>query len=171
MKSLQTQAPRETIPLGYIVSLLHLIRRCRQTFSTQPLETCRRYLVVDLLLLVGERFGKAIEKLSLDIYKVAAERTEGAGIILADTKFEFGVDGEENVVLVDEVLTPDSSRFWVRSAWERNLGKRQPSFDKQFLRDWLLKSGLDGKDRVTVPEDVVLKTAAIYREACEKTVG
>ena len=120
--------------------------------------------------MVGERFGKAIEQLSLDIYSKAAERAEEVGIILADTKFEFGLDGE-NVVLVDEVLTPDSSRFWVKDTWEQNLGKPQPSFDKQFLRDWLSANGLNGKDGVTVPEDVVMKTAAKYQEACDKIVG
>lgn len=119
---------------------------------------------------VGEGFSNLIEKLSLEIYRIAAERTEQAGIILADTKLEFGVDGE-NLVLVDEVLTPDSSRFWVKAAWEQNLGKQQPSFDKQFLRDWLLANGLNGQDRITIPEDVVIKTAAIYHEACEKIIG
>ena len=79
--------------------------------------------------LVGEKVGKRIEKLSLKIYNTAARRTEEAGIILADTKFEVGTDGE-NVVLADEALTPDSSCFWVKDTWERNLGQVQPSFDK-----------------------------------------
>lgn len=117
--------------------------------------------------LVGEKVGKRIEQLSLGIYSIAAKRTEEAGIILADTKFEFGTDGE-NVVLADEALTPDSSRFWVKDTWEQNLGQAQPSFDKQYLRDWLLANGLKGKGPVIIPEDVVMKTAAMYREACKR---
>ena len=119
--------------------------------------------------IVGERVGKRIEKLSLDIYSIAAKRTEEAGIILADTKFEFGTDGED-VVLADEALTPDSSRFWVKDTWEQNLGQAQPSFDKQHLRDWLLASGLKEKGSVIIPEVVVTKTAAMYQEACKKLV-
>ena len=117
--------------------------------------------------MVGKRVGKRIEELSLKIYSIAAKRTEEAGIILADTKFEFGTDGE-NVVLADEALTPDSSRFWVRDSWEQNLGQAQPSFDKQYLRDWLLASGVKEKGSVLIPEDVVMKTAAMYQEACRR---
>ena len=117
--------------------------------------------------MVGKRVGKRIEELSLKIYSIAAKRTEEAGIILADTKFEFGTDGE-NVVLADEALTPDSSRFWVRDSWEQYLGQAQPSFDKQYLRDWLLASGLKEKGSVVIPEDVVMKTAAMYQEACRR---
>ena len=87
--------------------------------------------------LVGEKFGKSIEKVSLEIYSIAAKRTEEPGIVLAGTKFEFGTDGE-TVVLADEALTPDSSRFWVKNTWEQNLGQAQPSLDKQYLRYWLL---------------------------------
>lgn len=112
-----------------------------------------------------------IEELSLAIYSAAAARAESAGIILADTKFEFGLDAEKNVVLVDEVLTPDSSRFWPKETWEENLGKAQPSFDKQFLRDWLMGEGLKGKEGVRVPEGIVAKTAEKYREAYEKITG
>ena len=117
--------------------------------------------------LVGEKAGKRIEKLSLEIYSIAAKRIEEAGIILADTKFEFGTDGE-NVVLADEALTPDSSRFWVKDTWEQNLGQAQPSFDKQYLRDWLLANDLKGKGSVMIPGDVVMKTAAMYQEACKR---
>lgn len=120
--------------------------------------------------IVGERAGSTIEKLSLEIYSIASKRTEEVSIILADTKFEFGTDGE-NVVLADEALTPDSSRYWVKDAWEQNLGQAQPSFDKQYLRDWLLASGLKGKGSIVIPEDVVMKTAAMYQEACNKLMG
>jgi len=114
-----------------------------------------------------------IERLSLKIYEVAAARAEEVGIVLADTKFEFGIDRQNanEVVLVDEVLTPDSSRFWPKSTWEENLGKTQPSFDKQFLRDWLVSEGLKGKEGVVVPVEVVGRTADKYREACEMLTG
>lgn len=107
--------------------------------------------------LVGEKHAKEIERLSLAAYEAAAARAEEVGIILADTKFEFGYDpaNPNEVVLVDEVLTPDSSRFWPKDTWEENLGKAQPSFDKQYLRDWLTSNGLKGKEGVEVPEDVV----------------
>ncbi|KAF2176186.1 SAICAR synthetase [Zopfia rhizophila CBS 207.26] len=120
--------------------------------------------------LVGEEYAREIERRSLQIYWVAAKRAEEVGIILADTKFEFGVDPEKEgeVVLVDEVLTPDSSRFWPKETWEVNLGKQQPSFDKQYLRDWLTEQGLKGKENVVIPEDVVRKTASKYQEAYEK---
>ncbi|KAH7405779.1 hypothetical protein DE146DRAFT_649641 [Phaeosphaeria sp. MPI-PUGE-AT-0046c] len=118
-----------------------------------------------------DKVAAKVEKLSLEIYAAAAERAEAVGIILADTKFEFGLDDEGDVVLVDEVLTPDSSRFWPKETWEKNLGGQQPSFDKQFLRDWLTAEGLKGKEGVTVPEDVVRKTAEKYREAYEKLTG
>ena len=89
------------------------------------------------------------------------------GIIIADTKFEFGLDATTNeLVLVDEVLTPDSSRFWPADAYK--VGQGQASYDKQFLRDWLTKEGLKGKDGVAMPEDVVKGTEAKYREAYEK---
>jgi phosphoribosylaminoimidazole-succinocarboxamide synthase len=115
--------------------------------------------------------AQKVEELSLAIYAAAAERAEAVGIVLADTKFEFGLDEGDEVVLVDEVLTPDSSRFWPKDSWEENLGKAQPSFDKQFLRDWLTGEGLKGKDGVTVPEEIVKKTAEKYREAYEKITG
>lgn len=122
-------------------------------------------------IIADENIAAKVEKLSLEIYTAAAARAESVGIILADTKFEFGVTREGEVVLVDEVLTPDSSRFWPKETWEENLGKAQPSFDKQFLRDWLTSNGLKGKDGVEVPSDIVQKTAAKYREAYEKITG
>jgi phosphoribosylaminoimidazole-succinocarboxamide synthase len=115
--------------------------------------------------------AKKVEELSLAIYKAAAERAETVGIVLADTKFEFGLDEKDQVVLVDEVLTPDSSRFWPKETWEANLGKAQPSFDKQFLRDWLTGEGLKGKEGVKVPDEIVKKTAEKYKEAYEKITG
>ncbi|KAF2856580.1 phosphoribosylaminoimidazole-succinocarboxamide synthase-like protein [Plenodomus tracheiphilus IPT5] len=122
-------------------------------------------------IIADERIAAKVEELSLAIYSAAAKRAEAVGIVLADTKFEFGVDEEGQVVLVDEVLTPDSSRFWPKETWEQNLGRAQPSFDKQFLRDWLTSNGLKGKEGVKVPQDIVEKTAAKYREAYEKITG
>lgn len=122
-------------------------------------------------LIADERIAARVEELSLQIYSAAAARAESVGIVLADTKFEFGVDEQGEVVLVDEVLTPDSSRFWPKETWEQNLGKAQPSFDKQFLRDWLTSNGLKGKEDVEIPAEIVEKTAAKYREAYEKLTG
>ncbi|KAF2440568.1 SAICAR synthetase [Karstenula rhodostoma CBS 690.94] len=124
-------------------------------------------------LISDEKVAADVERLSLEIYLVAAARAEEVGIILADTKFEFGLDRANGnaVVLVDEVLTPDSSRFWPRNTWEAHLGKAQPSFDKQFLRDWLTSNGLKGKEGVTVPADIVEQTAQKYKEACEMLTG
>ncbi len=94
-------------------------------------ETCQR---------VGRELAEELRRRSLDIYKRGAEYAQGRGIIIADTKFEFGqIDGE--LILIDEVLTPDSSRFWPADGYEPGQG--QPSFDKQFVRDWLTTSGWD----------------------------
>ena len=124
--------------------------------------------------IIGDkRVAEEIERLSLEIYTVAAKRAEEVGIVLADTKFEFGLDVAQGnqVVLVDEVLTPDSSRFWPKETWAAHLGKPQPSFDKQFLRDWLVAQGLKGKKDVVVADDIVEQTAAKYREAYELLTG
>ena len=111
-----------------------------------------------------------MQELSLQIYEVAAKRTEQVGIILVDTKFEFGTD-VENVVLADEVLTPDSSRFWERKSRERNPGRQQASLDKQCLRDWLCMNGLNGKKGVSIPKDMTRRIASRYHEACERISG
>ncbi|MCJ1255046.1 Bifunctional purine biosynthetic protein ade1 [Lignoscripta atroalba] len=120
--------------------------------------------------IVGEKYAKRIEKLSLDLYRTAREYAFQRGIIIADTKFEFGLDPTtDEVVLVDEVLTPDSSRFWPVSSYK--IGQSQASFDKQYLRDWLTEQGLKGKQDVEMPEDIVRNTGCKYREAFEKLVG
>lgn len=90
--------------------------------------------------------------------------------MIADTKFEFGLDTEtDTVVLIDEVLTPDSSRFWPAAKYE--VGKTQPSLDKQYLRNWLESSGLKEMDNVSMTDEVVKETARGYREAFERLVG
>ena len=104
-----------------------------------------------------------------DRFIQAREYAEERGIIIADTKFEFGLDEAGEIVLVDEVLTPDSSRFWPADKYA--VGRGQSSYDKQFLRDWLTNSGLKGKDGVGMPEEVAAETASKYREAFTKITG
>ena len=120
--------------------------------------------------IVGEKYAKRIEELSLQIYKVAKEYAKTKKIIIADTKFEFGLDEEtDEVVLIDEVLTPDSSRFWPAETYE--VGRSQNSFDKQYLRNWLTGSGLKGQEGVSMPEEVVVGTQAKYEEAFQMLTG
>lgn len=108
----------------------------------------------------GRIYAEKIRDHSLTIYKKCAEYALSKGIILADTKFEFGLDEDDNVVLADEVLTPDSSRFWPVDGYEE--GRPQPSFDKQFVRDYLKANpGCD----YTLPEDIIEKTIEKYKEA------
>ncbi|KAF7905917.1 hypothetical protein EAF00_000196 [Botryotinia globosa] len=120
--------------------------------------------------IVGEKYAQRIEDLAIKLYTTARDYAAERGIIIADTKFEFGLDEEtDEVVLVDEVLTPDSSRFWPASKYE--VGKEQESYDKQFLRNWLTTEGLKGKQGVTMPEEIKSQTAEKYREAFEKLTG
>ncbi|QTQ14677.1 phosphoribosylaminoimidazolesuccinocarboxamide synthase [Treponema parvum] len=108
----------------------------------------------------GEEYALKLKEYSLAIYKKCAEYALQRGIIIADTKFEFGLDKNGDVVLGDEVLTPDSSRFWPLKGY--CSGKSQPSFDKQFVRDWL-KANPD--NNLLLPDDVVKKTIDKYKEA------
>lgn len=108
----------------------------------------------------GREYAEKIRDLTIALYQKCADYAESRGILIADTKFEFGLDEEGNVVLGDEMLTPDSSRFWPKEGYEP--GHSQPSFDKQFVRDWL-KANPDN-DR-SLPEEVIEKTIAKYREA------
>ncbi|KXS97252.1 hypothetical protein AC578_18 [Pseudocercospora eumusae] len=120
--------------------------------------------------IVGEEIAAKIEAASLKIYEMARDYADERGIIIADTKFEFGLDpATKEIVLIDEVLTPDSSRFWPKDRYE--VGKSQSSYDKQYLRDWLTSSGLKGKQGVSMPPEVVDETAKKYREAYEKLTG
>lgn len=116
---------------------------------------------------VGLEVATKLRDMSLDVFKRGSEYALKRGIIVADTKFEFGVASDGEIILVDEVLTPDSSRFWPADQYEP--GKGQPSFDKQFVRDWLLASGWDrNSNPPTLPTDVVLKTREKYIEAFER---
>ena len=114
----------------------------------------------------GAEYASTIRDCTLDLYKKCAEYARGKGIIIADTKFEFGLDEDGNVVLGDEMLTPDSSRFWPLEGYVP--GKSQPSFDKQFVRDWL-KANPDSD--YLLPEEVVTKTVDKYKEAYELLTG
>lgn len=118
----------------------------------------------------GESIATQIRDLTLDLYKRASEFAATKGIIIADTKFEFGLDDEGRVCLMDEVLTPDSSRFW--PADEYGIDMSPPSFDKQFLRDWLESTPWDKKTPAPVPpEEILAKTSAKYREALVRLTG
>jgi phosphoribosylaminoimidazole-succinocarboxamide synthase len=118
---------------------------------------------------VGADLAGHLRDLSLELYRAGAEHAAGRGIILADTKFEFGLlDGE--IVLADEVLTPDSSRYWPADQWAP--GATPPSFDKQFVRDFATSTGWDKRPPAPeLPEDVVAATRAKYVEAYERLTG
>ncbi|MCZ6664548.1 MAG: phosphoribosylaminoimidazolesuccinocarboxamide synthase [Gammaproteobacteria bacterium] len=117
--------------------------------------------------LLGRERAEEVREISVEIYRSAADLAIQKGIIIADTKFEFGLDDGGNLVLIDEVLTPDSSRFWPVD--EYRTGGSPPSFDKQFVRDYL--ETLDWDKRApapSLPQDIVDKTASKYREALER---
>lgn len=118
--------------------------------------------------LVGSEVAQFLKETSLKIYKKASEYAESRGIIIADTKFEFGVY-EDKIILIDEVLTPDSSRFWPKDEYQP--GKPQKSFDKQFIRDWLKSISWDPQNPPNIPEDIVLKTREKYLEALYRLTG
>jgi len=114
--------------------------------------------------------AKILKEMTLDLYGAAAKFAKERGIILADTKFEFGTDEHGAITLGDEALTPDSSRFWDAETWRP--GGAQPSFDKQYVRDYLVESGWDRESPPPVlPEDVVEKTAERYRNAFLRLTG
>ena len=118
--------------------------------------------------LIGEENATALRDLAIKIYSLARDHAAENGIIIADTKFEFGViDGK--IVLADEVMTPDSSRFWPGDEYEP--GKSQPSFDKQFLRDWLTANWDRQGNPPALPEEIVEKTSQKYIQAYEKITG
>jgi phosphoribosylaminoimidazole-succinocarboxamide synthase len=111
-----------------------------------------------------------LRRISIELYRFASEHARSTGIILADTKFELGRDGDGGIVLADEVLTPDSSRFWPLDSYQP--GGPQPSFDKQYVRDWLDSSGWDHTPPgPELPDDVVSNTRQKYVEAYERIAG
>jgi phosphoribosylaminoimidazole-succinocarboxamide synthase len=121
--------------------------------------------------LVGDRtLMQRVADVSIELYSFAADHARENGVILADTKFEFGLDEDGELVVGDEVLTPDSSRYWPADGFE--VGHGQPSFDKQYVRDWASASGWDKKPPApAIPDDVVAGTRARYVEAYERIVG
>jgi phosphoribosylaminoimidazole-succinocarboxamide synthase len=122
--------------------------------------------------MIGADLATRIRDISLAIYKAASEIALKKGIIIADTKFEFGLDADGTLVLMDEVLTPDSSRYWPLESYV--VGSNPPSYDKQFLRDWLEQVRINGKpwDKTPpaphLPREVIEKTAAKYQEALQR---
>jgi phosphoribosylaminoimidazole-succinocarboxamide synthase len=122
--------------------------------------------------MIGADLAGRIRDISIAIYKAASQIAATKGIIIADTKFEFGLDADGTLVLMDEVLTPDSSRYWPADSYKE--GANPPSFDKQFLRDWLETAQVGGKpwDKTPpaprLPQDVIEHTAAKYREALQR---
>ena len=120
--------------------------------------------------IAGQDVAATLKKRSIDVYRRAAELAKSKGILIADTKFEWGKLPSGELILIDEVLTPDSSRFWPAAGYQP--GKNPPSYDKQFVRDWLTTSGWDkNSPPPPLPEDVVQKTREKYLEAYEKLTG
>ena len=125
--------------------------------------------------MIGADLAAKIRDVSIKLYERAAAIALKKGIIIADTKFEFGLDDAGRLVLMDEVLTPDSSRYWPADSYQE--GSNPPSFDKQFLRDWLEQAQIDGRPwgktapAPNLPDDVIAQTAAKYREAMERLVA
>jgi phosphoribosylaminoimidazole-succinocarboxamide synthase len=119
--------------------------------------------------IIGKDLARRIKEISLEVYKKAVKIAENNGIIIADTKFEFGMkDGE--LLLIDELLTPDSSRFWPQDEYEP--GRSQASFDKQFVRDYLISINWDRKPPApNLPVEIILKTSEKYREAYRRLTG
>ncbi len=125
--------------------------------------------VVDM---IGADLAQRIRDISIRLYSAARDIAATKGILIADTKFEFGLDADGTLTLMDEVLTPDSSRYWPADTWRE--GANPPSFDKQFLRDWLETAQVGGKpwDKTApaprLPQQVIEQTAAKYQEACQR---
>jgi phosphoribosylaminoimidazole-succinocarboxamide synthase len=118
---------------------------------------------------VGAELADRLRSISLQVYSEGCTHASTKGIIVADTKFEFGLKGDD-IILIDEVMTPDSSRFWPTDQYE--AGRGQASYDKQFVRDWLEQSGWDKNSPPPVlPDDVVQRTSARYIEAYERLTG
>ena len=125
--------------------------------------------------MIGPDLAARIRDISIRLYVAARDIALEKGIIIADTKFEFGLDADGTLTLMDEVLTPDSSRYWPADTWRE--GANPPSFDKQYLRDWLETAQVGGKtwDKTApaprLPQAVIEQTAARYREACQRIVS
>lgn len=119
--------------------------------------------------LIGTDLAEELRTKAIEIYSKCAEYALTKGVIIADTKFEFGLDENGTLVIGDEVLTPDSSRFW--SAKDYQVGKSQKSFDKQYLRDWIKSTGYNPSDGSPIPDDIINTTVNKYKEAFELLTG
>jgi phosphoribosylaminoimidazole-succinocarboxamide synthase len=120
--------------------------------------------------IIGRELANKVRDISIKIYQRGAQLAEKKGIIIADTKMEFGVNEKGDLILIDELLTPDSSRFWPKDKYQS--GRGQESFDKQFVRDYLLSINFNKKPPAPkLPDDVVLKTSALYLEALKQLSG
>lgn len=120
--------------------------------------------------IIGAQIAGELRRLTLALYSTARDYAQSRGIIIADTKFEFGLDSDGQITLADEALTPDSSRFWPTTGWQP--GGAQPSYDKQYLRDWLISIGWDRQSPPPpLPDEVVAKTRARYCEAYAALTG
>ena len=125
--------------------------------------------------MIGPELAARIKDISIALYQRAAAIALPKGIIIADTKFEFGLQDDGTLVLMDEVLTPDSSRYWLLEGWQEGINP--PSFDKQYLRDWLEQAQVDGQPwgkkppAPELPAEVIEQTAAKYREAMRRLLG
>ena len=120
--------------------------------------------------LIGDALARKVREVSIQLYKEASEYAASKGIIIADTKFEFGLDGSNQLVLIDEVLTADSSRFWPRDSYR--IGVSPPSYDKQFVRDYLETLDWNKEPPAPkLPEDVIARTSEKYREALQRLTG
>ena len=125
--------------------------------------------------IIGRELAERVRDIAIQLYQRAADIALTKGIIIADTKFEFGLDADGTLTLMDEVLTPDSSRYWPAESYA--VGSNPPSYDKQFLRDWLEQATVDGQPwgkvapAPALPAEVIEKTVAKYREALERLTG
>lgn len=129
--------------------------------------------------IIGAELAERVRRVSIELYRRAAAFALERGIIIADTKFEFGLDANGTLTLMDEVLTPDSSRYWPVESYSQAFegGQNPPSYDKQFVRDWLEQATVDGRPWAkkapapALPADVIDHTAAKYREALQRLTG
>jgi phosphoribosylaminoimidazole-succinocarboxamide synthase len=119
--------------------------------------------------LIGSDIAKKIKDKTIEIYKKCSEYADTKEIIIADTKFEFGLNENNELVLADEVLTPDSSRFWDKNIY--SVGKSQDSFDKQIVRDWLIEHNAKNNPDIDIPSEIVNKTSEKYIEVYKRLTG
>ncbi|MGD0337811.1 MAG: phosphoribosylaminoimidazolesuccinocarboxamide synthase [Bacteroidota bacterium] len=124
----------------------------------------------DAIKILGKNVAERVRTAAIAIYQRGCEIAEARGIIIADTKFEFGLEPDGGLILIDEVLTPDSSRFWPKNAYQP--GRAQASYDKQFVRDYLLSINFNKRPPGPImPDEVIEKTSELYREAIRKLTG